>query len=539
MKKTKLICLILLTAIGIGKAQNYTISGYITDDKSGETFISASVYDSNTKKGTVSNTYGFYSLTIPKGKVAMIYSYVGHAPQELNFNLNKDTVINIHLKESIELKEVTVTANRKELGVQGSQMSAIEVPISQLKTVPTLFGETDILKALQLLPGVKPGVEGAAGFYVRGGGPDENLFLLDGIPIYNVNHMGGFFSVFNADAIKSVTLYKGSFPARFGGRLSSVLDIQMNDGNNERLHGNVSIGLISSKANLEGPLFSKNTTFSLSARRTYFDILAQPIIKYAARQSGNSGNISAGYYFYDVNAKITHRFSDKDRLFLSTFVGDDVIYSNIPNDSYDYTNGSYSSKLKLGWQWGNFITALRWNHVINNKLFMNTTAAYTRYRFNMDIGTTETQKTIAPPSTSTQTVDLGYRSGIEDYSAKVDFDYTPNPNHDIKFGANYTYHTFRPGVAVTQVKLKNDTTTQQMNTIIGDKDIFSHETALYFEDNITINHFIKANAGLHYSAFFVQGQFYNSLQPRLGLRLLVNDKLSFKAGYAAMSQNIH
>lgn len=539
MKKTTLICLILFLSIGFIEAQNYTISGYITDDKSGETLISASVYDSNTKKGTVSNTYGFYSLTIPKGKVAMIYSYVGHAPQELNFSLNKDTVINIHLKESIELEEVTVTANRKELGVQGSQMSAIEIPISQLKTVPTLFGETDILKALQLLPGVKPGVEGAAGFYVRGGGPDENLFLLDGIPIYNVNHMGGFFSVFNADAIKSVTLYKGSFPARFGGRLSSVLDIQMNDGNNERLHGNVSIGLISSKANLEGPLLSKNTTFSLSARRTYFDILAQPVIKYAARQSGSSGNISAGYYFYDVNAKITHRFSDKDRIFLSTFMGDDVIYSNIPNDSYNYSNGSFSSKLKLGWQWGNLVTALRWNHVINNKLFMNTTAAYTRYRFNMDIGTTETQKTIAPPSTSTQTIDLGYRSGIEDYSAKVDFDYTPNPNHDIKFGANYTYHTFRPGVAVAESKLKNDTSTQQMDTIIGDKNIFSHETALYFEDNITINHFIKANAGLHYSTFIVQGQFYNSLQPRLGIRLLVNDKLSFKAGYAAMSQNIH
>ncbi|MFT3753753.1 MAG: hypothetical protein QM800_13045 [Paludibacter sp.] len=170
---------------------------------------------------------------------------------------------------------------------------------------------------------------------------------------------------------------------------------------------------------------------------------------------------------------------------------------------------------------------------------MNTTVAYTRYRFNMDIGTTETQKTIAPPSTSTQTIDLGYRSGIEDYSAKVDFDYTPNPNHDIKFGANYTYHTFRPGVAVTQVKLKNDTSTQQMDTIIGDKNIFSHETALYFEDNITVNHFIKVNAGLHYSAFIVQGQFYNSLQPRLGLRLLINNNLSFKAGYAAMSQNIH
>jgi len=539
MKKLKIFCSFLFLFAGITHAQNHTISGYITDDKSGETLISASVFDSKSNKGAVSNLYGFYSITLPRRNVEINYSYVGYRAQKQNFYLTKDTIINISLSQAVSLGEVTVIGNRKEIGVQGSQMSAIEVPISQLKAVPALFGESDIIKALQLLPGVKAGVEGGAGFYVRGGGPDENLFLLDGIPVYNINHMGGFFSVFNADAIKNVTLYKGSFPARFGGRLSSVLDIRMNDGNTEKLHGNISIGLISSKANLEGPLFDKKTTFSISARRTYFDLLTQPIINLAAKQNGAIGNTSAGYYFYDLNAKITHRFSAKDKIFLSTFMGDDVVYSNIQNGYSSSNNGSQTDKLKLGWAWGNFISSLRWNHIINNKLFMNTTAAYTRYRFNMDIGTSTFNKTINPPSTTSESISLGYRSGIEDYSAKVDFDYTPAPNHDVKFGGNYTYHTFRPGVSVSQLQSQNDSSTLKMDTVIGDKNIFSHETALYLEDNITINYFLKVNVGLHYSAFIVENQFYNSLQPRLGLRLLINDKLSIKAGYAAMSQNIH
>jgi len=225
-------------------AQSFTVSGYITDGKNGETMISASVYDSGTKKGAVSNSFGFYSLTLPKGNVNMVYSYVGYGAQLRAFNLTKDTVINIKMGETNELKEVTVIGNLKELGVKGSQMSAIDIPIAQIKSVPSLFGETDVIKALQLLPGVKAGTEGAAGMYVRGGGPDQNLMLFDGVPVYNPNHAFGFFSVFNADAVKNVTLYKGSFPARFGGRLSSVVDIYSKDGDNKKFHGNVSIGLI-------------------------------------------------------------------------------------------------------------------------------------------------------------------------------------------------------------------------------------------------------------------------------------------------------
>lgn len=538
MRKPTLLFLFLLLLTGLAEAQHHTISGYITNVKNGETLINSSVYENHSQRGNVSNTYGFYSLTVPKGAVSLTYSYVGFAPQQRSFNLTKDTVINIRLSESLELSEITVVGNKKELGVQGSQMSTIEVPVSQIKSVPSLFGETDVIKALQLLPGVKAGSEGSAGMHVRGGGPDENLLLLDGVPVYNVNHMFGFFSVFNADAIKNVTLYKGSFPARFGGRLSSVVDIRMNDGDDKRYHGNITVGLISSKINIEGPIIKEKTTFNFSARRTYADLLAQPLIAMAAKKEG-AGKASAGYYFYDLNGKISHKFSDRDRLYLSTYMGDDVIYANIRDSYYEYGNQTETGKIKMDWNWGNLISALRWNHVINNKLFMNTTAAYTRYRFYMAVGTEYETVVKTPPSTTSETITLGYRSGIEDYSAKVDFDWSPNSNHDIKFGANHTYHTFRPGVTVARLKSTGDVT-QNMDTTIGDQNVSAHETTAYIEDNISLGRIVKLNAGLHLSSFYVQDRFYPSLpQPRLGLRVLMSDKLSMKMGYAAMSQYIH
>jgi len=535
MKKNVLFLYLIICISGFSQTQSYTISGHMTDIKNGETLISSSIFDENSRKGVVSNSYGFYSLTVPKGEVEVQYSYIGYATQRRAFKLTKDTIINIRMSASIELKEVTVIGNRKELGVQGSQMSAIEVPISQIKSVPTLFGETDVIKALQLLPGVKSGTEGSAGLYVRGGGPDENLLLLDGVPVYNVNHMFGFFSVFNADAIKNVTLYKGSFPARFGGRLSSVVDIRMNDGDNKNYHGNVTVGIVSSKFNIEGPIIKEKTTFNLSARRTYADILAQPIIRSTLKKEPGMKKTLAGYYFYDLNAKLSHKFSDTDRLYLSAYMGDDIIYSNIKQSTKNFNNGSQNTWLKMDWNWGNIISALRWNHIINNKLFMNTTASYTRYRFFLTIGTETENIETSPPKSSIEATTLGYRSGIEDYSGKVDFDYAPNSNHDIKFGANYTYHTFRPGVTVAQSASESIT----MNTTIGDKNVYSHESMAYFEDNINLNYYLKLNAGLHYSNFYVQNQFYQSLQPRLGLRVLLNDKLSLKAGYAYMSQYIH
>ncbi|GHT40709.1 TonB-dependent receptor [Bacteroidia bacterium] len=518
-------------------SQNYTISGSVTDAKTGETLISSSVFEVNTKKGVTGNLYGFYSLTLPKGQVQVQYSYVGYEAYSVSFDLSKDTVIHVRMEENNLLQEVTIVGNRQDVGVQSSQMGAIAVPIAQIKAVPTLFGENDLIKALQLLPGVQAGTEGFTGFYVRGGGPDENLFLLDGVPIYNINHLGGFFSVFNSDAIKNVTLYKGGFPARFGSRLSSVLDIRMNDGNNQELHGNFSIGLISSKFNLEGPLFSDKTTFNISARRTYFDILAQPFIKMAASED-DMDRLSAGYYFYDMNAKISHRLSDKDRLYLSFYMGDDVIYADT-EEKYNYHESDgereimETDKMKMNWNWGNLLTVLRWNRILTNKLFMNTTATYTRYRFDLGIGNSHESTS---PHSNDYNYNLTYKSGIEDLSAKIDFDYTPNPNHDIKFGIDYIHHTFRPGVFVAKEREGNE---MPLDTVIGDKNIPSHEIAGYVEDNISLGHYVKANIGLRYSAFYVQDKFYQSLQPRVSARVLMNKDLSVKAAYTYMSQYIH
>lgn len=540
MRKTVLL---LLLAVSAGlSAQFYTISGYLTDGKSGESMINASVFDHRSRKGTVSNEYGFYSITLPVGEVDLQFTYVGYQTEKRSFNLRRDTSISIGFNESITLQEITVTGHQKITGVQSTQMSAVEVPIAQIKTVPTLFGEADLIKALQLLPGVQAGSEGSTGMYVRGGGPDENLFLLDGIPVYNINHMAGFFSVFNPDAVKNVTLYKGNFPARFGGRLSSVIDVRMNDGNNKEIRGNLSVGLISSKLNIEGPIFSENTTFNFSARRTYFDLLAQPLIAIAVKSEQDEnydGSLSAGYYFYDLNGKISHKFSEKDRLYLSLYMGDDAIYAKFRSRYRDTDNNKMSEHMKLDWDWGNIVSSARWNRVVNNRLFMNSTIAYTRYRFDLYLGTRfeETQRN--PPSYAYVDYMVGYKSGIEDYTAKVDFDFAPHPDHDVKFGANYTYHIFRPGVSVSQNEIKYNNETIKNDTVFGDKNVYSHETMAYIEDNITLGQALKINLGLHYSMFHVQKEAYNSLQPRASMRWLLSDRVSVKAGYAAMSQYVH
>ncbi|MGC3979104.1 MAG: TonB-dependent receptor [Paludibacteraceae bacterium] len=421
-------------------AQQYSVSGYITDESNGETLINASVLDRNSSNGKVSNVYGFYSIRLQKGEVNLQYSYVSYLSKNIRFNLTKDTIINIQLGSNTTLQEVTVIGNRNEIGVKGSQMSAIEVPITQIKTIPSLFGETDVLKALQLLPGVQAGSEGSAGLYVRGGGPDENLLIFDGIPVYNVNHAMGLFSVFNPDAVKNVTLYKGSFPARFGERLSSVVDIRMKDGDDKNYHGTVSVGLISSKANIEGPIIKEKTTFNISFRRTYADLLMQPVIKIMAKQN-DLESASAGYYFYDFNTKVTHKINDKNKLFLSVYSGDDGIYFG-NKYKYDYGSDNETVNDKLNWKWGNFISALKWNRVLSGKLFMNVTAAYTQYRFNMKLNEELTSKSNKNESSSE--MELGYKTGINDYSTRLDFDYAPSTKHDVKFGVSHTYHTFRP-----------------------------------------------------------------------------------------------
>ncbi|MBO4842410.1 MAG: TonB-dependent receptor [Bacteroidales bacterium] len=524
--------ILALAATPAAAQQKCTVSGYMTDAASGESLISAALLDQLSKLGTVTNNFGFYTLTLPAGEVSLEWSYIGYETVTSSFRLQRDTVIHVALQPSAEmLAGAAVTASRSETGVRGSQMSAIEIPVYQIKHVPALAGEVDVIKAIQLLPGVQSGTEGSAGLYVRGGGPDENLLLLDGVPIYNVNHMLGFFSVFNADAIKNVTLYKGSFPARFGSRLSSIVDVRMKDGNDKEYHGSASVGLLSAKFQVEGPIVKGKTTFNVSARRTYYDILSQPLIAMYLKMEGQDGDRAmGGYYFYDINAKLTHRFSNRDKLYASYYMGDDRVYARYKiNDGDDYT------KMKLGWNWGNIVGSVRWNHVFGPKLFVNTTVNYTRYRHGLGIEATE--KMSGWPEAE---VDLDYLSRIGDISTAADFEYNPNPNHDIRFGATYIHHAFKPSITTLRYMeggLSGVPTS--IDTTYGDKNLFTHEAAAYVEDNWSIARWLKVNLGLRYVLYNTDGKTYHSLEPRVSLRALITDDVSVKASWSRMSQSVH
>ena len=524
-----LLSLLLLSCMRLS-AQSYTISGTIRDDASSETLISATIYDMLSGKGTLTNAQGRYSLTLPQGEVRLRISYVGYQPYFDTFQLSANRELNISLTPNRQLQTVTVTADRVS-SHRSSQMSAIDIPVEHIKSVPVLFGETDVLKALQLLPGVQSGTEGMSGIYVRGGGPDQNLFLLDGVPLYNVNHLGGFFSAFNADAIKNVTLYKGSFPARFGGRLSSVLDITTNDGNDKRLHGNASIGVIAAKVNLEGPIYKDKTTFNVSLRRTYFDLLMQPAIM-AISTLEDMGRTNLGYYFYDLNAKVTHRFSERSRLIASWYSGDDRIYARM---RYVYDNGDES--VKLGYNWGNMVGSLRWNYELTPRLFMNVTGAYTRYR--NEINTTFEENEVYDSEINYYSATMYYKSGIRDITAKVDFDFQPNPDHTVKFGGAWVHHIFQPDITGNKMEYNDGDDNLRYDTVIGQSIVHANELTAFIEDDWNVGEMLKINAGVNVTGFAVQGKFYPSLQPRLSGRLMLSDDLSVKAGYSYMTQYMH
>jgi outer membrane receptor for ferrienterochelin and colicin len=520
-----LVALLLVTGSIPLFSQRYTISGTLEDKATGEKLISANIYDPSTLKGTSSNPYGFYSLTMSAGNLKLTYSYVGYESVTLDINLKKDTTINVNLNPVITLNEVVISGERSKSAVMSTQMSMTELSSRTIKSLPVLFGEVDVLKALQLLPGVKGGNEGTSGIYVRGGGPDQNLILLDGVPVYNANHLFGFFSVFNPDAIQTVKLITGGFPARYGGRLSSVLDIRMKDGNNKKFTAEGSIGLISSKLTLEGPIIKDKTSFIVSGRRTYIDVLAQPLIRWQAGDSYD--NFTAGYFFYDFNAKLNHKFSDRSRLFLSAYTGEDKAYLGSVEKGENYR---WENQAGLGW--GNLTSALRWNYVITPKLFSNTTVTYSKYNFLTSMLDEEVQG-----ADLQHRYEFGYNSGIIDWAGKIDFDYSPDPNHSVRFGANYIFHTFKPGITV--FSMEEQSMNNPIDTTFGNTDITAHEWALFAEDDWTITPRLKANIGFHFSGFDVKDSTYTSLQPRLSMRFLVNEKVSIKAAYTHMSQYIH
>ena len=542
MRKTLLLLAAVLAAVS-AKAQprgTATVSGYITDRTSGETLIGAGVLVDGTGRkvqtGAVTNAYGYYTLTLPQGKTSLQYSYVGYESVVLDVDLLRDTTVNVVLSPSAEIREATVVA-QKDAGIQSSYLGSIDIPLVHIQRTPVLFGEADVLKAIQLMPGVQGGNEGFTGLYVRGGGPDENLILLDGVPIYNVDHMLGILSVFQTEAVKKVTLYKGSFPARYGGRVSSIVDIRTNDGNMKETHGSIGVGALTEKFHLEGPIIKDKLSYSLSARGLH-TIFFDPLIRYFGKRASADGEeIYANYFFYDLNGKITWRPTDKDRFFLASYNGRDQM--NVKYTEQDYYDTEGFNRTNMGLGWGNNVVSLRWNHVFSSQLFANTTVAYNRYNMGLNTGMWS-RGTNYDGTKYRYDFDIDYLSGIRDWSGKVDFDYVPSPRHLVKFGAEYLYHTFLPQTltAVTYSEEGNEKADTK-DTYGNTTPYTGHDMSVYAEDDFSITENLTVNPGLHLSLFNTDGKSYWSLQPRVSAKYAWDGGWSIKAGYARMAQYVH
>ena len=505
----------------------YTLSGYITDAKNGEVLVGTKIFIPSINQGTVSNNYGFYSLSVPSGTYQVEFRSGIFPTVTKSLDLSKNLVYNIEIAADAvqDLNEVVVNGKKGE-NTNSTKMGQVELEMDKIKTLPAFMGEVDVIKIIQLLPGVSSVSEGGQGFYVRGGGPDQNLVLLDEAVVYNAAHLFGFFSVFNSDAVKSVTLTKGGMPANFGGRLSSVLEVSMNEGNNKQFKVTGGIGAISSRLTVEGPIVKNKGSFIISGRRTYIDVLAKALIPDTSPFAGS------GYFFYDFNVKMNYTLSKNDRIFLSAYYGKDV-----------FSFANKDSDFGVEMPWGNGIAALRWNHLFSSKLFMNLTATATDYKFQFISNQDQFR--------------FGLTSGVRDIGSKLDFSYFPNTKHKIKFGVNYIFHTFTP----SSVSAESDSVVFNTGT---PQKLFSHEEALYFLDEFDVNEALKFNVGLRYSMYQQVGPFtryidggiaspdttinyspgsliknYQGFEPRLSMRWMLPDKSSIKAGYAYNYQYVH
>ena len=486
------------------QVNKHTLSGIIRESGSGETLPGVSIYCDSLRIGVQSNAYGFYSLTLPEGKHRIKISALGFSAIDSVITFNQNLRVDFNVGQGIALKEVVVNAEAKKRISEESQMSVINIPVQQIKDIPPLMGEKDVLKVIQLMPGVQKGSEGSSGIYVRGGGPDQNLIILDDANVYNAYHLFGFFSLFNGDALKSVELVKGGFPASYGGRLSSVINMQMKEGNQEEFHGEAGIGLISSRLVLEGPLKKKKSSFLISARRTYVDALIYPFLP--PEQKG-------GYFFYDLNAKLNYTLTDKDRLYLSGYFGKDKFYFNSNNDGF---------KLKGNLNWGNATGTLRWNHIYNGKLFSNTSAIFTNYQ--LGIGSRE--------EFDSSYFDLQFGSAIRDYTIKHDFDFYPNSKHHIRFGGLAIFHRFKPSAVVVK-------SSDALSAGISVNSIYTMESGLYVEDDWKISGRLKANIGLRVSHYVANKTSFTNPEPRVSARYSITEKSAVKASYALMNQYLH
>ncbi len=513
-------------------AQNkFTISGTMRDSKTGESMIGAVIGVKELPgTGVITNGYGFYSLSLAEGKYAFTYRYTGYEQKDTVIDLRKNVVLNIDLEEKlISLHEVEISSEAANKNVTSPQMSVQKLNVKEISSIPVFLGERDILKTIQLLPGIKGITEGNSGFYVRGGGLDQNLILLDEANVYNPAHLLGFFSIFNSDAIKDVTIYKGGIPAEYGGRISSVLDIKMNDGDNKKFKTTGGIGLIASRLTFEGPIVKNKGSFMVSARRTYADLFLKIV--------GPAEVKNSQLYFYDLNAKGNYELGAKDRIFLSSYLG---------RDNFTFVNNTNSNR-NFGIDWGNTTVTLRENHLFNSKLFLNSSFIYSNYSNNITLGSGDAQFQVT--------------TGIRDFSLKEGFEYFMNPKNMLKFGAEVTFHTYRPG-EVTINSSSASIRPSLLNRTIERKHAL--ENGFYFSDEVAVSPKINITAGVRYSLFTDLGagtvysydaegnvsdstiystnqsiKTYSGIEPRVTFAYVINEKSSVKASYNHINQYMH
>lgn len=511
----------LLLSVSLVTAQDKrTLSGTIKNSETGEALIGASVIVKELKAvGTSSNVYGFYSLSLPQGIYTFVTQYIGFKTKIDTVQLDRDLLRNVELTpDPVRVREVVVTAEGSNKNLTSTEMSSNKVEVREVQSIPVLLGEKDILKTIQLLPGIEAAGEGSTGFYARGGGIDQNLIMLDEATVYNSSHLLGFLSVFNSDAIKDVKVMTGGMPAEYGGRLSSVLDIRTNDGNMKQYTGTGGVGLLASRLTFGGPIVRDEGSFNISARRTYADLFL--------RLSTDTTINRASLYFYDLNMKANYAVGEEDRLFISGYFG---------RDNFNYPN-------IFGFNWGNETATLRWNHLFADNLFSNTSLIYSNYSYSNSVTAGTSQFTIT--------------SGIQDENLKTDFQYFINSRNTLKFGLNSIYHTFLPGtVTATSGSTFNGIT-------IANR--YALENAAYISHELELLDRLKITYGMRFSLFDLVGpgqvntydengdvvqtltyasgkliQSYNGFEPRVAANILLDETSSIKASYARTSQYLH
>ncbi|WP_455639123.1 TonB-dependent receptor domain-containing protein [Parabacteroides sp.] len=524
------------------KPKQVTISGFVRDKRSAESLIGASVYETGSRAGTASNNFGFFSLTLPGGDVSLHASYIGYGNKLYKLSgLNRDTVLAIDLEPSASLQEVVVTGtNTSKQSVLSTQMGALEINQQTIRSTPTMFGEADIIKTLQLTPGVSSGTEGTAGMYVRGGNVDENLFLIDGNPVYQINHIGGVFSAFNPEAVSGMDFFKSGFPSRYGGRLSSVVDVHTKEGNMKEYHGSATIGLISGNLNFEGPIIKDRTSFNIALRRTWADVLTAPAIAITNKFIKKNGSrIRGRYAFHDLNLKINHIFNDRSRGYFSLYNGNDVLKGGNTDFSVGDDSRYYNYKNDVSLRWGNIMATAGWTYVFNNRLFGKVSGVFTRYhsKLNNSVhniygkeGDDDYYDSYSENTTNTGIMDLGLRTS---------FDYLPLPSHHIRFGGDYLVHRFRPEYNRSVAYDKSYGILTEIGKEYANDLLWGHEAGIFAEDDWLLSEAVRVNAGLRLSLFNIQEKTYTGIEPRISLRWLLDEDLSFKASYSRMNQYVH